>query len=35
VKVPFPGSREEEYGLMESKKSKGKTYNRYNINQEE
>jgi len=28
VKVPFQGSREEEDGLMESKKSKGKTYNR-------
>jgi len=35
VKVPFQGSREEENGLMGSKKSKGKTYNRNNINQEE
>jgi len=35
VKVPFQGSREEENGLMRSKKSKGKTYNRNNINQEE
>ena len=32
VKVPFQGSREEENGLMESKKPKGKTYNRNNIN---
>jgi len=35
VKVPFQGSREEEDGLIESKKLKGKTYNRNNINQEE
>jgi len=35
VKVPFQGSREEEDGLIESKKPKGKTYNRNNINQEE
>jgi len=35
VKVPFQGSREEENGLMESKKPQGKTYNRNNINQEE
>jgi len=31
----FQGSREEEDGLIESKKPKGKTYNRNNINQEE
>jgi len=30
VKVPFQGYREEENGLMESKKPKGKTYNRNN-----
>jgi len=35
VKVPFQGSREEEDGLIENKKPKGKTYNRNNINQEE
>ncbi|MBP0685879.1 hypothetical protein J8J21_22805, partial [Mycobacterium tuberculosis] len=31
VKVPFQGSREEENGLMGSKKSKGKTNNRNKI----
>jgi len=35
VKVPFQGSREEEDGFIESKKPKGKTYNKNNINQEE
>jgi len=35
VKVPFQGSRKEEDGWIESKKPKGKTYNRININQEE
>jgi len=35
VKVPFQCSREEENGLMESKKPKGKTYTRNNINREE
>jgi len=35
MKVPFQGSREEEDGLIESKKPKGKTYNKKNINQEE
>jgi len=35
VKVPFQGSREEENRLMESKKPKGKAYNRNNINREE
>ena len=35
VKVPFQGSREEEDGLMENKKPKGKSYNRKNINQEQ
>jgi len=35
VKVPFQGSIEEEDGLIQSKKPKGKTYNRNNINQEE
>ena len=35
MKVPFQGSKEEENGLMESKKPKGKTYNRNNINQKE
>jgi len=29
VKVPFQGSREEEDGLIESKKPKGKTYKRF------
>jgi len=32
VKVPFQGSREEENGLIGSKKPKGKTYTRNNIN---
>jgi len=31
VKVPFQDSREKENGVMESKKPKGKTYNRNNI----
>jgi len=35
VKVAFQGYREEEDGLIESMKPKGKTYNRNNINQEE
>jgi len=35
VEVPFQGSREEEDGLIESKKPKGKTYNRNNTNEEE
>jgi len=35
VKVPFQGFKEDEDGLIESKKPKGKTYNRNNINQEE
>jgi len=35
VKVPFQGSKEGKKGLMKSKKPKGKTYNRNNINQKE